>query len=404
MESEKMFIEVPNELEVREEIRAIIDKGLIKEEKSYLRRNGLVAAAAVLVLLVLAFAFPGYASQIPIIGGIFEIFENGWRDFSPLQDIAHDVSDKAAITEIPKDNSRIYILEDGMIKIEHEDGSVTIMDDVIRNVIDETDGMSLTIKEVVFDGQTVYFTYHVETNRALRDDHRFELSSPELWVDGVDLMQYQGFSASSGQLQRISEHNYIAIGEFTFPPFDENVKYADLYFILGNWRVGFPIERIASAASQVGETVSNEGFEATVTQVLISEIGGMIFYDYILPIEYGWLHWEFFTESPVPEGKEAYFGIRVIDDLGNELDGGMSSTGIGDEDGHWGRGTLTLLEPLHPDATELIITPFMYVHHWYLGDWRHNGIGSVGEEEVIAGGGSVETREVILGEIVVPLP
>jgi len=418
MNSEKMFIEVPTETEVKQEIQSIIKKGLINEEKSNFRRNVLATAAAIFVsLFALGLVFPGYASQIPLIGGIFELFETDHRDYSPLQDVALDVSDEVGITQLPEDNIRTYILEDGTIKIVNEtDGSVTIMDvvdeagrsvitdGVIPNVINETDGMSLTIKEVVFDGQTVYFTYHVETDRALGDDHWFELSRPELWVDGVDLMEYQGFGASPGVLQRISEHNYIAIGSFNLPVFDENVEYADFNFTIGNWQVGFPIVKIDTEVIEVNETVSNESFEVTILQVLVSEIGGMVFYDYILPLKYDWLGWDFFTSSPVPEGVQAEFGLRVIDDLGNELDGEMSSTGIGDEEGLWVRGTLTLSEPLNQEATELIITPFMYVSHWYLGDWRHDGVGSVGEEEVIANGGSVETREVILGEIVVPLP
>jgi len=402
MDSEKMFIEVPDEGEVRQEIRAIIEKGLIKEKKSNLRRNVFAAAAVALVLLLgLGFAFPSYASQIPLIGGIFGMFENEWRDYSPLQDVAHHVGNEVDIIELPEDITTMYTLADGTIKTVNEtDGTVRISCSVNPYVINETDGMSLTIKEVVFDGQTVYFTYLVETDRELGDYYHFETSRPELWVDGVNLMEYQGFASSPGDLQRISRHNYIAVGSFVFPIFDEDVEYADLYFRLGNWRVGFPIERIDSEVIQVNETVSNEGFETTVTQVLISQIGGVIYYHFTKPIEYAGLGWDFFTRSPVPEGKEAIFEIRISDDLGNEYEWGRH----GEVGVDWGSGTLNLLEPLHEEATELIITPFMYVNRWYLGDWRYTRGISVGYEEVIAGGGSLETREVILGEIVVPLP
>jgi len=402
MDSEKMFIEIPDELEVREEIRTIIGKGLIKEQKSNLRRNVLaVAAAAFVLLFMLGFVFPSYASQVPIIGGIFEIFEAEHRDYSPLQDVANEVSDDVGIARLPEEDTRTYILEDGTIKTVNEtDGSVTISSGVNPYIINEIDGMSLTIKEVVFDGQNVYFTYHIETDRALGDYYHFGLSEPELWVDGVDLMKYQGFGASPGELQRVSEYNYIAVGSFSFPTFNEDVEYADLHFRLGSWQVEFPIERIDSEVIQVNETVSNEGFEATVTEVSISTIGGLIYYDFSKPPGYGILGWDFFTSSSTPDGTEANFEIKVSDNLGNEYDWGM----MGEIGERRGSGTINLHEPLHPDATELIITPFMYVHHWYLGDWRHDGIGSVGEEEVIAGGGSLETREVILGVIVVTLP
>jgi len=362
MDSEKVFIEIPNELEVREEIREIIDKGLMKEKKSNLRRNVLAAAASVFVsLLVLGFVFPGYASQIPLIGRIFEVFETNYRDYSPLQEFAHDVS-----------------------------------------ITGETHGMSITIEETVFDGQTVYFTYRVESDWALDDDFHFQISpaAAALWVDGVDMNEHGGLSASPGVLQQVSEYHYIAVGSVSFPNFDEIVEHAEVSFTLGDWYVRFPVERTAGDIIQINETMRNENFEATITQVIISPIGVKVYYNYTKPIEYAWLGWEFFTSSPVPEGAEANFVIEVSDDLGNEY--AWDSLSEGHDDG--GSGWLNLIEPLYPEASELIITLSMWVDYWDLGDWRHTGSGGVGYEEVIAGGGSVERREVILGEIVVPLP
>jgi len=378
-----------------------MDKGLIQEKRSNLRQNTLTAVATVLLsLLVLGFAFPGYASQVPFIGGIFGMFENPHRDYSLLQEVANKVGNEVSIVGLPDADITVSILEDGMIEIVNEtDGTITIMDRIIHNVVNETDGMSVTIKEVVFDGQVVYFAYHVETDRALEVDEHFRISSPELWVDGVDVIEDQGYGGSPGALQRISEHNYIAIGILWLPVLYEIVEYADLYFTLGNWRVGFPIEKINSEIILLNETVHNESFEATVTRVMTSPIGGLVYFSYVQPPEYASLGWEFFVSSPVPDGVEANFGIMIRDNLGNELSGGISMSSS-DEGGS---GFVELITPLCLDATELIITPFMYVHHWYLGDWRHTLRTSVGADEVIAGGGSVETRKVILGEIVVPL-
>lgn len=363
MSDKKMFIELPSELEVKREIKSIVDKGL-GEEKRGLKKPFLMTAATLIVsLFLLGFAFPTYASQIPIIGGIFEMFdsENHHRDYSSMQEFATETG-----------------------------------------LTGEINGLIVTIEETFFNGQTLYFTYRIESDRVLNEGYpSFQISEPEIWVDGVNIAEYSGFFSTPGLVQRISENNYVAVGSVGFMHLGENVESGEVRFMLDNWHVILPVERVAGNIVYINESVGNEGFEATITQMVVSPVNVLIYFAYIQPAEYDILGWDFFVRSPVPEGVEARFNMRVIDDLGNEYDWQMSSGGIVDDGvGGW----LEIIEPLHPEASELIVTPYFDIHHWYLGDWRHTGNGSVGSNEVIANGGSWDQREVILGEIIIPLP
>jgi len=414
LKNEKVFIEIPSELEVKQEIKSIVDRGLVKDVKSNVKRNTLVAAAAVIFvsLFALGFAFPGYASQIPLIGGIFGMFDaHHHRDYSALQGVAHDVSDVVNIVELLDANLTVNILEDGLIEIINERGDIVKSGDLqdwIDSVILDTEGMLLTINDVVFDGQNVYFTYHITTERMLSENSFFEMSAIELWVDGVNVIDSEGFGVSPGILQRISENNYIAVATIFLPAFSEIVEYADLYFTLGTWQVELPIELTEVEVIEVNETINYELFEATVTRVLISQIGGVIYYHYSMPIEYGWLEWEFFRGLLDPRGSQATLQPNFRDDLGNEYDWESLTTSW--DGGSHARGSITIREPLHPEASELIITLLMDINDWYLGDWRDpsdSGVCGVSLhdcEEFRAAGGSAEHRQVIIGEIIVPLP
>lgn len=361
MKSEKVFIEIPDQLEVRREIRVIMDRGLVKIEKSKLKRNVLVITVSFIILLaVLGFAFPSYASQIPFIGGIFERFEPEHRNYSLMQEFANKI-----------------------------------------DITGEVEGLSITIEETIFDGQTVYFAYRVESDRELGDQFHLSIENLSLWVDGVDMNRGGGWGASPGVLQQVSKGNYIAVGSVFFPNFHQNIEHAEVSFILGGWYVSFFVEKVENEYIQINETVENEGFKATVTQLVFSPVGVLIHFNFQQSIEYGSLDREFFANPSASEVVEANFEIRVEDDLGNEYRwNGFSFT-----DDTEGEGWLNIHERIHPEATELIIMPFIIIHSYH-GDWHHKGdeLKYASYEEVMGSNGSLETREVILGEIVVPIP
>ena len=321
------------------------------------KRHSVVAAAVILIgIPMFGFAFPAIAAHIP---RIFELFYvDGDNRAARLQDFAQEV-----------------------------------------RITGESNDMSIMIEEFVFDGQTVYFSYIVESENALRDGFSFLMRDVGLRVDGVEVYPDGGVSGSSGFLQRVYENTYIAVGSITFPGFHENLENAEVHFRLGSWHVAFPIERVESDILLVDETVGNEDFEVTVTQAMISPLGATVHFSYTISPYYSGLDWDFFVYSDETEGSEANIAFRIRDDLGTYVNWQGSFNCINDDCNGW----IQLQEELHPDASELIITPYVNVHHWQLGDWEYSG-GSIGAEDIIAGGGSVEHSEVILDEIVIRIP
>jgi hypothetical protein len=308
---------------------------------------------------VLGFAFPALAQYIPIIGGIFERIEFDYEDLSRLQEFSNEV-----------------------------------------NITGEVNGMSITIEESVFDGQTVYFSYVVESDRALGGNFQFGINDLGLRVDGVEVHD-NGWSGFPGALQQVSENTYIAVGYVSFPDFHEHLENAEVHFRLGGWNVAFPIERMESEILLVDELIEADGFEVTITQAVFLPIGTTLHFSYEMPSDYLRVDWDFLVYSTESERSEAEIAFRIRDDLGNEY---TQWSMMSSHDDHNGSGWIQFEEALHPEASGLIITPYMNVHHWQLGDWEFSGEGSIGAEEVIAGGGNVESSEVILGDIVIQIP
>ena len=229
-----------------------------------------------------------------------------------------------------------------------------------------------------------------------------ENSDLGLKVNGVEVHGNRGWGASPGVLQQVSEYTYIAVGSVDFPDFQENVENAVVHFRIGNWHVNFPIERVDSDIITLDETVSNDDFEVTITYAMISPIGTTLHFSHKLDSNYHtYVDWDFFVYSDETERSEAEVAFRIRDDLGNVYEQWQM---MSQHDGDSGSGWIRFQEALHPDASELIITPYVLVTYWQLGDWVFSGENSIGAEEIIAGGGNVEHREVILEEIVISIP
>ena len=361
-----------NDIEKQQMKGLMIERGFEGRKKIVVWKKQFVTAAAVVMIgiPILGFTFPALAQHIPIIGGIFETIESDYEDFSRLQDFSNEVGIVGEVNGV--------------------------------SITGEMRGMSITIEESVFDGQTVYFSYMIESNITLRENFHLRISRLGLRVDGVEVHGYSGWSASPGTLQQVSEGVYIGVGSVSFPDFHENLENAEVHFRLGAWDVAFPVESIDREVVMLNESVGNDGFQAKITQAVISPIGTTLHFSFELsPNYYAYAGWDFFVSSDETERSVAEMAFRIRDDLGNDYTQWGMMASYSD---HSGNGTMQFSEALHPEASELIVTPYVYIHHWQLGDWTFSGESSIGAEEIIAGGGSVESEEVILGDIVIPIP
>jgi len=239
----------------------------------------LIAVVLVLVLGLPLFgiAFPALAQGIPLVGGFFEVFEDGWRDFAVFQGIA--TSADARVTGGPA-------------------------------------GMTLTIEEVVFDGRTVHFAYRIDSEESLADVPMWEF----LLMSNVNLrinrrLQNVGMMRNAAEyFQQVTDGVYIGLGFITF--MDIDTERADLDFVLGQWRVRMPLERVETEVIIVNETVERYGFVTTVSRVNISPIGIVI-------------HYEFNARNAGMTDLQPADFVRfiIVDDLGNEfIPGGTSQS------------------------------------------------------------------------------
>lgn len=337
--------------------------------RNWRKYTTLAASAALFSLVILGFSFPSYARQIPIIGGIFEIFDrNEGRETAGFQDYAEEV-----------------------------------------NLTGKIAGMSFTIEETVFDGQIIYFTYVIESERELGEwDALFNTSNLTFYVDGVDILKNHGWGSGGGPLQRLSENRYIGVWSIKLPTLPLEVEEGIVGFILEKemgsrcLQVRFPVERVNNLEISFEErTLATSDFTATLADVRVSPLGSVLYYSYEILNEsyFGYISADMIIYSELREFPVAEFTMKVHDDLGNEYTLGLGSSEVA-KYGRDAHGWIQFYEPVHEDASTLIVTLSMVTIYWSLGNWQFDGNEeSLSKESIRAGGGSVEISEIILGAI-----
>ena len=338
--------------------------------RNWKKYTALAASAALFALVILGISFPSYARQIPVIGGIFELFDRGDGDI---------------------ETARLQAFAE------------------VVNLTGEIAGISITIDEAVFDGQTIYFTYFIESELELEEwGLHFYLSAFAFYLDGVDMMKGHGFGFGFGPLQQLDEHYYVGVGFLLLPTLPSGIEDGVVSLEIGSefssevWQFSFPVEKVSPKESFFEDgTVSADGFTATITDVRISPLGIVLSYTYDILKEdyYGYMSAEMMINSEEREVSVANFTITVHDDLGNEYTKG---SGIGEiaEHGRSGSGWFQFKEPVHEGASALIITLSMNLVYWDLGDRTLTGDEDTAQMEyLLDGGGIVETRELISGEV-----
>jgi len=334
MNDEKIFIEIPDQLEVKDEIKTIIDRGLQQRKLSLSRPTLTIAASFLAVLLTLGFVFPTHASQLPFVGDFFE------RYF-----FDHDQRDKVAeITMQVGQEGRARGAEEGR-------------------------GIKITIEEAVFDGRSIYLSYILESEFDL-EDYFVSISISDFAVrfDGyrttVNAMRSGSGSSSTG-FDRICDDTYLYAGMtmfhiryhprqnfersgdatlsvllsgtiFTESGFVERFDFQSIGLERGQYELSpdefrFPLERIKTDIYVLDEAIEIDEFHAVVEHVHISTLGIGI---------------------QVRGNGDFDLEFYVYDDLGNQY----SWFGSG------GNGFTALhnfIGIIPPEANQLIITPFL---------------------------------------------
>ena len=366
MQEDKVMIEMPSEQEVKREIDAIIEKGFRATKRSAGKKYTLLAASlTLLVLLTLGFSFPNYARQIPLIGGIFELYYQMTGGYTPeLQEFAQEV-----------------------------------------NITGAVEGMSITIEEAVFDGQNVFFSYLIESYHPLNREYGFDITNLGLLVNGVEVHGDRSWAGGAGMPQQVAENTYIVVAMVSFcqPLYD--ITEAVVHFDLGGWNVAFPITRIESRENVHGLSAAYDGFAMEITQILFTPLGINLHYIYEFPSAYGlgFTDWSLFIDDAATEQVRVTLEFQVLDDLGNEY---RITAGAGQFEHSGFRGWVQFAQESHATAREVIITPYFIITYYRIGNWspnNHDG-GAIWDDDFVANGGTIERREIVFDSFVIPIP
>ncbi len=349
------------EMETIEEEITDLEKARVKASlkkrinKKKAQRGKMVAAVLGGSLLAGVFGMgivtPSYAAGIPIIGDIFRFLDNG----------------RTGSYELYKENANEI------------------------NVTKEDKGIEVTIREALFDGRTIYYTYEIKADRDLGEQPYLGIG-PTFAVKG-----YREGMTGSMTVKKVGENTYVGQESHSLHETYEKVQckwtIKELVMregekeevIKGNWRFDFKLQAIKGERQELTQSVEKEDFKVTLEALYQTPISFRIEYRQEVPEAYR-TEWDDVTTS-----------IQVRDNLGNsylgEANGGHGNiyTGIMQFSNTFGK--------LQEGAEELIITPTIYCGTYTGGVAMNEG----GEEVEMVPENVKEPRRIQLEELCISL-
>ncbi|OAB46773.1 DUF4179 domain-containing protein [Paenibacillus antarcticus] len=298
-----------NELEKANLKRTL--KQSISKKKSLKRWKKDIAAASIIIILsftTFGIAFPTYASNLPVIGDIFRYLSKE-DPGSSLYDNYQEYSSQINMTE-------------------------------------ESNGIKITIKDAIYDGNTVSLTYSIESERDL--GYNSMIRSPSI-------IGSNGSSGSS-KISRVDANHYVGIDHTTGYDMKEQEQVKinwDINSILiqetleevkGNWNFNFTLKATESKEQLINHSTEQNGVKVTIVNMSITPMSFVIHYDQEVS-EMVRTKWH---------AVDVYLDIK--DDLGNSYSGkGNGGTGTDDYNMSWSK----TFQKLDSQSTKLIVTPLI---------------------------------------------
>lgn len=311
--------EIEKEVEVTELERAIVKKRLkqsIRKKKGWNSKGIIAVALAGLVIGSTAYVGitnPTYAAGIPIIGDIFRFLDNG----------------RTGVYDLYKENSNEI------------------------NITKESNGIRITIKDAIFDGKTITYTYEINTDKDLG-------ARPMVGMGpSFDIVNYTGGLTGSERVEKVAGGTYIGQANYSVSGELDQVKcklkiedilVADLNKeekIRGNWLFKFQLQAVERNSKAINQETEKDGFTVIIDNIIETPMSFIIEYTQQVPEAYR-NDWDgVFTE------------LVVKDDLGNVYEG----QGNGGE-GHVPTGIMNwsmTFGKLDEKASKLIVTPKVFL-------------------------------------------
>lgn len=342
------------EMEVTEHEKAKVKKALrksINKKRSTWNWKRIALVASIIIGIsttTIGLTFPVYASSIPLIGDIFRFIDDA-RDgyFSNYKEFSTEM-----------------------------------------NVTEVSNGVSVTINDVVFDGHTVILTYSVESEHDLGE-------SPFLSLP----FSVRGVLGSSGgsQIKRVDENHYVGLETRTL--FGHEGDIAKIKWnidtiwnhdtgeeIKGKWDFALSVKSLGNQDQLVYESSERNGVKVNIEKISESPISLIVHFDQEV------------AEAVSNQWDDVSVELEIRDDLGNRYSGEVNG-GSGARDSYDISWSATY-ERLDQDATKLIVTPHVIFRNVHSGGVE---ITENGEEKPIPEKVGFGSDRLVLDEIIIEL-
>lgn len=292
-------------------------KKSLKKNKGW-KKNGLIVAALCCIVIgsvgTIGIKNPAYAAEIPIVGDIFRFLDNG----------------RTGMYDKYKENANEI------------------------NVTKESNGVAITVKDAIFDGKTISYTYEIKTYKDL-GEHPMICGGGDFNIKG-----YRGGTSGVSEIKKVNINTYIGKDDYTIDDekdkvtcklnireiksTDQNTSNME---IKGEWDFDFNLKAIPGNKQIINKGTEKNGVKANIDSITKTSMSFIVNYSQVVPEEL----------------KEKWFymslEIEIKDDLGNIYKGQGNGGHGNDNDNtmYWSK----TFGKLDEKATKLIVTPKMHL-------------------------------------------
>ncbi|MCD8502157.1 MAG: DUF4179 domain-containing protein [Bacillaceae bacterium] len=334
--------------------KKLLRKSLIKKKKTINWKKGVLAASIIVTLSTATFGvtFPTQASimasNIPIIGDIFKFFDG----------------DKDGLYA----NYKEFSTE--------------------QNISEESNGITVTINDAVFDGKTISLTYSIESEHDLGEE-----------IHITDPLQVEGTNGVTGgsQIKKVDENNYVGILTRSLMGHEGDIAKIkwNMETIInldtreefkGDWSFALALE-IPDTHKQlyIDKSSEQDGVKVTIDEITVTPMSFIVNFNQAV------------SKSVSSQWDDVSVQLEIRDNLGN-LYSGEGNGGASKSDSYDINWSATF-ESLNESATKLIVTPRVILRNVHSGGVE---LAEKGEEKTTKKVG-VGSEEILLDKIIIEL-
>jgi hypothetical protein len=346
-----------NELEMARIKQRVLKK---RKRKQIPKIAGAAAGIILAVNITAGMAFPAYAEKIPFLASVFERFNDDNKYvFKGYEEFATDIG-----------------------------------------VTKESNGISITVTDAVYDGENVTIAYTMKSEKELGTRPGLEGS---FIIEELEKRYENGGYSTRHLAEKVSEHEYAGLFVYQLvkgsKPEEVHARWngesvIDFDYVYtqykGDWDFQFHLKKLESKTTKLadeGLLLREDGFEVNMSKMVTTPVSTTLYItERVLQDQF---------EAPIDDWHGIDVEYKVVDNLGNEyntiIDHGLSS--VQKELNNLSQ-TRLMMNAVHKDATSLTVTPYISVLK--LGTPRATEKGSSTPLEVVG-------EPYMIGPIEVPL-